>query len=148
MWRQARHGNWKREKSIATEHHSFREFPYKERVTKRDKPTELWDDIWIDTQKSWKKHRPYQCKAIKTKVGPPLELPISGTLLQYTGKDKPDIGWYRGEVYTVVRHGFFWLVTEREFGLYITNSEYPDTDDEDYCIFIPQKDIWKQFKKV
>lgn len=60
--RTARLGSWKKEKSMCTENRIYKDYIYKEHISKENKPIDSWDDIFINPQRSWKKHRKHQYK--------------------------------------------------------------------------------------
>lgn len=144
--RTARQGSWKKEKSISSEHHKYKEYAYKERLNKENKPTDSWDDVFLNPQRSWKKHRKYQCKNIRTKIAPKIEVPFSGMPLQHTSNYNKNAYWYKSEIYYVVEVGYFWH--DGKYGVYLTNSLYKNTTDPDYASFIEIKDLWKHFRKL
>lgn len=144
--RTAKQGSWKKEKSISTEHHRYKDFRYKERINKSSKPTNAWDDEFLRPQRSWKKTRKYQCKDIQHKIIYPQEVPLVGTSFSYIRKDNPSAGWFQSEIYRVTEIGRFWF--DNKCGVFLTNAHYPDTTDPDFSTFIEVKDFWNWFERV
>lgn len=146
-WRHARQGTYLRLKSMATEKNPRPEPFIKKRITKEDRPINSWDDVWVKSERSWKRHRKHQAKEFKAPVAEKRTYPLPGTPLLCLEEDKAKENWKVGEIYHLVEVGY-WFHDNTEKGMYITNEFYyydGFLSDTDYCTFIPEEDFYKCF---